>query len=323
PTSHTWLVKLDITGNIQWQKCLISSTAMSVDQTTDSGYVIGGSISNFTTADDFRVIKVDASGNLQWQQSYGGSLSDDATSIQQTNDGGYIVAGVTSSNNGDVSGNHGGTDYWTIKLDAVGNLQWQRCLGGTLEEDGGYGGYAPSIEQTIDNGFVLAGWTKSNDGDVGGNHGNFDYWLVKLNTTGNIQWQKCLGGTGNDLNYSARQTNDGGFIVAGYSSTANDDVLNCNAAGFISGYDYWIVKLGPDPTSIQEIISSHQIQIFPNPSNDKIYFSQLSNIELYSITSQFLLKKHHVKELEVSQFEKGVYLLKFVEENIFRKIIIN
>ena len=125
-------------------------------------------------------MKLDASGNLAWQKCLGGGDNDDAKSVQQTADGGYMVAGYTDSNNGDVSGNHGVDDYWVVKLNESGNLVWQKCLGG------GYSDQAYSIQQTADCGYVVAGFANSNDGDVIGNHGSPvypgspDYWIVKL-----------------------------------------------------------------------------------------------------------------------------------------------
>ncbi len=114
---------------------------------------------------------------IEWQKCLGGSGEDYATSIQQTSDGGYIVAGYSSSNNGDVSGNHGESDYWIVKLDDSGSVQWQKSLGGTGED------VATSILQTSDGGYIVAGYSYSNDGDVSGNHGNSDYWIVKLTGT--------------------------------------------------------------------------------------------------------------------------------------------
>ena len=111
---------------------------------------------------------------IQWQKSLGGLRDDKAYSIQQTSDGGYIVAGDTYSNNGDVSGNHGSWDYWVVKLTSSGVIQWQKCLGGSSNDQ------ASSIQQTSDGGFIVAGGTWSNDGDVSGNHGGEDIWIVKL-----------------------------------------------------------------------------------------------------------------------------------------------
>ena len=104
----------------------------------------------------------------------GGFLFDYGYDVKQTSDGGYIVAGYTYSNDGDVSGNHGYFDYWIVKIDGTGNIQWQKCLGGS-----GYDN-AYDIEQTSDGGYIVAGATYSNDGDVSGNHGSCDYWVVKL-----------------------------------------------------------------------------------------------------------------------------------------------
>src|SRR6185295_17243166 len=115
---------------------------------------------------------------IEWQKNFGGSYEDFGSSVQQTIDGGFIVAGFSVSTNGNVSGNHGGFDSWIVKLDAAGNLAWQKSLGGSSED------YGTFVQQTTDGGFVVAGYSYSNDGDVSGNHGGYDYWIVKLGTSG-------------------------------------------------------------------------------------------------------------------------------------------
>jgi len=237
-----WIVKLDSNGNIEWKKTLGGSDydkAYSIQQTNDGGYIVvghtwsnDGDVSGNHGGEDYWVVKLDSNGYIEWQKALGGSNYDNAYSIQQTNDGGYIVAGWASSTDGDVSGNHGGLDYWIVKLDAYGNIIWQKCLGGS-ERD-----WAESIQQTKDGGYIVAGYTESNDGDVSGNHGRADYWIVKLDAYGNIIWQKCLGGSDDDWAYSIQQTNDGGYIVAGWASSTDGDV-----SGNHGGLDYWIVKL--------------------------------------------------------------------------------
>ena len=134
--------------------------------------------------------------NIQWQQNIGGSLTDYAYSIQPTNDGGYIVAGSSSSNNGDISGNHGLNDFCIIKLSASGAIVWQKSYGGSGDD------IARSIEQTTDGGYIVAGYTDSKDGDVTGYHvgmqeggPTWDFWVIKISSTGALQWQKALGGT--------------------------------------------------------------------------------------------------------------------------------
>lgn len=234
-----WIVKLSQSGNIQWQKCLgINSLVHSIKQTGDGGYIVGGT--NFFIepdlignhgGSDFYIAKLDNIGNIQWQKLLGGRDNDHSYSIQQTKDGGYIIAGETDSNDGDVSGNHGFADFWIIKLSSAGNIQWQNCLGGTGYER------TCSIQQTVDGGYVIAGATGSNDGDVSENHGSGDIWVARLNKRGNIQWQKSFGGSGEDGAFSIQQTH-GGYIIAGYSYSNDGDVTGNHGNG-----DMWIVKL--------------------------------------------------------------------------------
>jgi uncharacterized repeat protein (TIGR01451 family) len=237
-----WVVKLDISGNISWQKTFGGSgfdVANSIQQTTDGGYIVAGysqSIDGDVTGNnggqDFWVVKLDATGNITWQKALGGSGNEVAYSIQQTTDGGYIVAGHSSSNDGDVTGNNGGNDNWVVKLDATGNITWQKSLGGTGIDE------AESIQQTADGGYIVAGTSDSNDGDVTGNNGAQDFWVVNLDASGNIIWQKSLGGSGFDVANSIQQTTNGGYILAGYSQSNDGDVTGNNGVE-----DYWVIKL--------------------------------------------------------------------------------
>ena len=181
---------------------------------------------------DMWVVKLNKNGEIEWQKCLGGSGEDEANSIQQTTDGGYIVAGSTVSDDGDVSDYHGEEDMWIVKLDSTGKIEWQKCLGGSNYD------YANSIKQTTDGGYIVAVSTVSDDGDVIGNHGSLDMWIVKLNKNGEIDWQKCLGGSDDDRAFSIQQTTDSGYIVAG--KTFSDDG---DAIGNHGDYDMWIVKL--------------------------------------------------------------------------------
>jgi hypothetical protein len=237
-----WVVKLNNTGTIEWQKSLGGSTediGAFIQQTSDGGYILSGTslsndgdVSGNHNAQDCWVVKLTSLGTIEWQKSLGGSLADSGGPIQQTNDGGYILSGFSSSNDGDVSGNHGDIDYWIVKLTNMGTIEWQKSLGGA-----GYD-HLISMQQTIGGGYILAGYSNSNDGDVSGNHGLTDYWLVKLNNIGTIEWQKTLGGTAVEIAYSIYQTNDGGYIVAGSSNSNDGDV-----SGNHGSNDYWVVKL--------------------------------------------------------------------------------
>ncbi|MEJ5050662.1 T9SS type A sorting domain-containing protein [Chryseobacterium culicis] len=235
----SWIVKMNSSGNIQWQKSLGGSNhdnAQSIQQTTDGGYIVAGTsnsndgdVTGNHGNDDYWVVKLDSNGNIQWQKSLGGSNSDTAQSIQQTADGGYIVAGSSHSNDGDVSGNQGGQDYWVVKLDSTGNIQWQKSLGGSDSDQ------LSSIQQTSDGGYIIAGTTVSTDGHITVSYGNNDFWVVKLDASGNIQWEKTLGNLADNMGYSVQQTFDGGYIAA---STSYD------LSNIENGLpDYWIIKL--------------------------------------------------------------------------------
>jgi hypothetical protein len=211
--------------DIQWQKsfggdCIDS--ARSIRQTADGGFIVAGE-SCSTDGDvkgnhgdsDWWVVKLSESGTIQWQKSLGGRYNDLTPSIQQTADGGYIVAGTSSSIDGDVKGNHGDVDFWVVKLSASGAIEWQKPLGGSNEDSAG------SIQQTADGGYIVAGESYSTDGDVKGNHGYSDWWVVKLSASGTIQWQKSLGGSSYDSASSIQQTTDGGYIVVGISGSTD------------------------------------------------------------------------------------------------------
>lgn len=243
-----WVMKLDSSGNLLWQKCLggtDNEQVNEVQQTADGGYIVAGftmsnngDVSGNHGNEDCWVVKLNSGGTIQWQKCLGGTERDYANAVQQTSDGGYIIAGYTYSNNGDVSGNHGSDDYWVVKLDGSGNLQWQKCFGGTESE------YANSVQQTVNGGYLVAGYTYSNNGDVSGNHGSYDSWVIELSSSGNLLWQKCLGGTRMEYTYSVRQITGGNIIVAGSTGSNDGDVSgNHNTSGFGFEWDQWIVLL--------------------------------------------------------------------------------
>ena len=165
---------------------------------------------------------------IQWQKSIGGSLADAVTSIDTMSDGSYIVAGYAKSANGDVTNNHGNYDMWVVKLTTSGSIQWKQCYGGTKDEQ------ASGIQHTIDGGFIMIGYTTSNNGDVSNNNDTLigNIWVVKLTSTGTIQWQKTFGGSDYDRGDKIRQTSDGGFIFTGYSQSVNGNLTGHHGTSF-------------------------------------------------------------------------------------------
>ncbi|MDR2353179.1 MAG: T9SS C-terminal target domain-containing protein [Deltaproteobacteria bacterium] len=227
---------------IEWQKTFGGSfrdEVHSFQKTSDGGFILAGmteskdgDVTGRRGNSDFWIVKIDRQGNLKWQKTLGGVSRDSAHSIDETSDGGFIVSGVTFSEDGDVQGKHGGDDFWIVKLNVLGNLEWQKCLGGS-ETD-----ISNSIQETSDGGFITTGLSRSRDGDATENHGGFDYWIVKLDRQRNIQWQKSLGGSGNDYANNVLETADGGFIIIGASDSADGDVTDNHGES-----DAWIVKL--------------------------------------------------------------------------------
>ncbi|HEU4790305.1 MAG TPA: T9SS type A sorting domain-containing protein [Flavobacterium sp.] len=249
--NDVWILKLNFNFVTEWSKSYGGTKedyADCVQQTTDGGYIITGySESNDGDATsnhgsyhngDFWTIKTNAKGVIEWQKSLGGSQAERSYSIIQTNDG-YVVTGTSSSNDGDVSGLHGyGTtnadDASIIKLDVLGNVIWQKLLGGTESEN------SSSVKQTTDGGIILCGRSRSNDGDVSINKGSSDAWIVKLNGLGIIEWEKTFGGSNTDSAKSISQTSDGGFIVIGSSSSTDGDVIG----NYSNERDnVWVLKL--------------------------------------------------------------------------------
>ncbi len=376
------LLSLTVTNaqapSILWQQALNGSQedqGNSVAQTLDGGFIGVGTSSStnggFSTNHggyDAAVIKYDADGEIVWQKMFGGTGYDILHNVAATADGGCVAIGSTTSNNGDISGNHGSSDVWILKLDALGGIQWQRVMGSTSSDqgctirqtpdgkylvgaflgglngdspvssgfpmnawvlrlnsagqtiwqqiapnnifnptqgtrvvhspDGGclmvytnsspngiqegsttvyytdiraikysasgaqewarwyggsYGEEAGSVQSTADGGYIITGRSMSNDGDVTGHHGtpttsgsgNDDIWVLKVSASGDIQWQKSLGGDFNDNAADGRQTADGGYVIVGTTASYNGDVIG-NHGNWTSGMaDFWIVKLNP------------------------------------------------------------------------------
>jgi hypothetical protein len=182
-------------------------SAGDVQQTSDGGFVVAATTGSFGAGgNDAWVLKLDVSGNVQWEKAYGGSSDDWVASIQQTKDGGFVMAGATQSFGADWE------DFWVLKLDADGNVgpaypgTWENTYGGKGND------YAYSIQQTSDDDFVVAGSTSSFSKGS-------DLWVLKLDaSTGNIVWENFYFGASIDYAYSIQQTADGGYIVAAETS---------------------------------------------------------------------------------------------------------
>ncbi len=245
-----WLLKLNSFGKIEWEKSFgFSGHDHSYDllETNDGGIFFVGFLDitsaradgntekgNSTTAHgvgEFWGTKIDDSANLQWRGYYGGSSNDRAQSVVQADDGGYVMAGSTESNDFDIDNSRGSYDYWVVKVDALGNFKWQNSFGGSGIER------AQDIANTADGGYVITGNTFSTDKDISTSKGESDIWLVKLDEQGNLKWDASFGGSRFDAAQSVTLSKDGGFIIAG-NSKSNDQDLSAN----VGENDIWLIK---------------------------------------------------------------------------------
>jgi hypothetical protein len=219
--SDVWLIKTDSEGIKLWDRTfggVDHDAALSVQQASDGGYIVAGYTSSFDESDeddvwDVWLIKTDPQGQKLWDRTFGGANQDEAWSVRQTSDGGYIVVCETHSYGS------GGEDAWLIKTDSQGQKLWDRTFGGA-DWDGAY-----SVQQTLDEGYILAGFTKSYGA------GESDMWLIKTDSKGEKLWDCTFGGTDYEEALSVQQTSDGGCIVAGFTYSEG-----------VGNGDVWLIK---------------------------------------------------------------------------------
>ena len=203
---QVFLIKIDANGAKQWQKTFGGDgddVGHSVQQTSDGGYIMTGKTDSSGKGSQVYLIRTDADGKLQWKKSFGGYFNDEGYSVQQTDDGGYIVAGSTDSV-------YKGPQVYLIKTDANGTRQWKKTFGGDSWD------YSYSVRQTTDDGYIIAGETNSFSKES-------QLYLIKTDINGTREWQKMFGGDNWARGHSVQQTRDGGYIIAGETYSFGKD----------------------------------------------------------------------------------------------------
>jgi hypothetical protein len=358
--SDVWVVKLTATGELLWQRCYGGSYAeeplndeddfgSSIHETNDGGllfvsttrsndgdviglhdlYPSAGGTNELIFATDIWVVKTNSIGEIVWQKCLGSNSDERSYEVIETSDGGSLVSGLTWSieingvqygSDGDVSGAHGFFDLWIVKLNDVGEISWQRCLGGSDIEEVNNARQHLTI-QSADGGYITGLTTMSFDGDVQGYHGQRDIWIVKLDNSGNLIWQKCLGGTQSDGCRMIHQTSTLEVVVMGSTNSYDYDVVGN------MGSDIWVVKLS-DIDSNTPINMEGTFRIYPNPTNDFITMSVSDNMRgiLYSIYD-ISGKKISSRRIEQTSFSisledlpSGVYSL-ITENGLVSRIV--
>lgn len=319
--ADVWILKLDSEGDLEWQKSYGGNDqdwAASVKQTTDGGYIVGGT-SKSTNGDpienkgwdDMWILKLDSSGEIEWQKIYGGSDYEVVNSVLQTEGGGYMVAGYTWSDDGDVSHQYGVRDIWVLKLDSEGSLIWEKTFGGSNEDT------AYSIIPSVHGGFVLSGFSSSTDGDLTSNNGGSDFWIVKIDDAGNLEWQQSLGGSLQDWAYAAVEDNEGALVVVGHSASSDGDFSENKGQT-----DVWVVKFEASIIGISDHLNSN-IEIFPNPTIDFLNLNLGTEIEnvrisITNVSGRTMMNKDYKNvqnlTLDFQSYSSGIYFLN-IENN--------
>ncbi len=330
-----WVVRISESGELLWEKTYGGTGqdyGSSITATTDGGYMLGATISSTTgyvnceltglnDICDASLIKIDSLGEIEWQQCYGGSDYDALIHIKQTTEGGYVFMATTRSTDGDVSGFHGPggdgnkSDLWIVKLNAQGIIEWQRCLGGYENEQPGF------LAQHPDGGYLVGGNSNSTDGDINCNEslpGTYTGWLVKLDASGEIAWQRCLGSQVNNSLTAIHILGQEHYLIGG-GTRANGGDVDCDLKGQT---DIWLVELMDTLTSLQAAVPATTpfIAAKPNPATTQTWLQlpestalAKAQITLYSTSGMLLYKakpSSRFHRIDVANLPKGLYLLR-------------
>lgn len=351
--SDVYLIKTDSIGLIKWTKTFGGTGneyGNTVHQTTDGGYIVDGSTLSFGLAGSFDnyLVKTDSNGALLWSRVFGGNGDENAGSVLQTNDGNYLLAGITNSFGS------GSDDMYLIKTDSVGDTLWTKTYGG-INNDEGY-----SSHITFDGGYIIVGSTTTFGA------GASDMYLIKTNSNGDTLWTRTFGGTGLDVGYSVKQTTDSGFIILGITNSfgagnydmyliktdanGNTDckqgttnTLTINPATIVSN-PVTIVNSGgvvnstatingnggivsnPCTSGIDEISDKYSVSIYPNPFSSKAILSiqgaerrLIVSLQIYNVLGQEVKFIYFDSQKEVTinrdQLPSGMYFYKLISTN--------
>lgn len=264
----SWVVKIDSVGNLEWENTFGGSSweyTRDILETEDGGYLIGGQTQS-TDGDvssggngiwDIWIVKIDSLGELLWEKTYGGTDIEEFHTISPTYESGYIIGGGTNSDSLDVqSGNHGRGDYWIVKVDSIGEIQWEHTYGGSREDNLRY------VLPLEEGGYILGGYSCSEDGDVSsGTYNNCDIWIVKVDSIGGIIWEKSYGKNPYDSFNSVIPNNNKGFLLFGSTiGTINENNIDYKE-------DIWVIEIDSEGEILWE-------KTYGGSSYDLIYCSE-------------------------------------------------
>lgn len=292
------LVKTDANGDTLWTQVYGGGYIHSVEQLNDGGYICAGG--RTLNEWDVYLIRTDSLGNEMWVKFFGGAAYDKGYCVQQTDDGGFIIAGLTESYGA------GHWDVYLIKTDSLGDSLWTKTYGGTDFDN------AWQVQQTNDGGYIVVGENQS----IG--PGSRDVWILKTDGNGDTIWTRIYGGVEYDIGYSIQQTSDGGYIVGGKTASIG--------AGLT---DAWLLRLAPDNSIIErEFLAKRKVfrdvQVYPNPFSEFLYIEGCTSASIYDVSGRFIAKARNKWNGRLANGEvakPGVYFLKPDGNHVSIKLI--
>jgi hypothetical protein len=339
-----WLLKLDSAGNKLWDKVYggtglekyfginnFTIHSFSVIPTLGNNFILAGTTSSPASgaisdtsrgADDIWLVKLDSSGNKIWDKRYGGSTGDMFAHIIPTNDGGYILCGSTQSPQGlDVSDtSRGDYDVWVIKIDSLGNKQWDKRYGGNLMDLGSW------IEKAPEGGYWVSGtiYSDSSSEVSEPSYGQMDYWIFKIDSAGNKIWDKRFGAYGVDVSTSFIIMPDSSIFLCGSAEEGISAVKSDYGKGLA---DYWLVhfKYADSNTGISENeIKNNSISIYPNPTKGVVKINNKylgdASISVYNLIGEKIyqakINLQRQNTFNFSELQTGMYFMKIKNEKI-------
>jgi hypothetical protein len=324
--SDYWIIKIDSLGKKIWDKTIggnFQEELLSIQPTSDGGFLLGGNSSSNMSGDksenskgdyDYWIVKIDEMGNIKWDKTIGGSKTEFLSNIKTISGGGFLVSGWSESNmSGDKKENSKGNyDYWIVKIDEMGSIKWDKTIGGNSRDE------LHDAQSTLDGGFLLGGLSYSNmSGDKSENgKGDYDYWIVKIDASGNKLWDKTWIGNNRDELNDIQITSDGGFLLAGSSESAMGDDKTENSKG---NYDYWVIKIKLDPiTGVFTVYPTiGNLDCIFIDTSDAMYLPATVTVqELFFpfriVIDQSITKKHECIDAKV--LRSGLYILRITND---------
>lgn len=234
PTGSFLVISLDASGQLIWKKTFGDSPSdlyPVIMNTRDDGYIMIGTSTVDPEGVDVLVIKIDQKGELLWRKTFSGSSEDLAWSVIEDDDESILITGHTFSSDGHFSGNNANGNIFVLKLNEKGEMNWIKFYGGNGTDDG-------RAIAKADDGYFIAGVTKSTEGELTTAYGNHDYYILKIDKSGQKLWQKSYGGSGIEQLWGAVPTADDGLVVAGYSASSDHDIVSPKGDA-----DFFVLKI--------------------------------------------------------------------------------